>query len=144
MVDQPPIAFGNWVAWSARERPSDCSDVPENFGVFGLYLLGHFPIAAPPAAAWHLSQGVIYVGSSFNVVRRLSRTHEAVRRYRNHFSDSACALLYCAIWNSPWSAFSTHQAKKSHAEFTSLRLLERKLILEYVQQFGHLPALNRE
>jgi hypothetical protein len=55
------------------------------------------------------------------------------------FNDPTDIRLYMAKWESPWSNRVTDKFKIYHA---SIQAVERRLILEFAEEHGHLPALN--
>ena len=140
----PPVAFSEWRKWRVRERASDQFDVPREFGILGLYVLGTWDGSpgSGPADKRHLAPDVVYIGMSDHVLRRLERTHAAVQRYRVDFNDPLCSRLHFAQWESAWTNFGPRKGRVVQAAV--LRALEAHLIAEYAMNFGRLPALNRQ
>lgn len=135
------INFGDWIRWSTRDRPSrEVDDVPEIFGVQGVYLIGEF--RSPPIQRSIepkcLPQEIIYIGMSKHLDRRLEKSHQAVKKYRRETGDVHCdSLWYCRAY-SHWSNISENKAVTAYVLY-----YERALILEYVRAYGNLPKYNK-
>ena len=140
MDNEKGVSFSGWRRWDLRERLHDPrQDVPVTFDLIGIYLLARFEGELPKqtSSERYLHPGVVYIGmSTAGITRRLDKFHRAVKKYRENFADSNGELLYCCNW-SPWS-----NGEATIEVRTRIRLIERMLIHEYVQKFGHLPACN--
>ena len=135
----PEVNFSTWEKWQCRERLSEEFDVPEDFGLLGVYLL-----ASPQPSdqeLHHLAHEVIYIGMSGHVTKRLDKSHKTVRRYRLESGDDGAENLYFSLWPSEWSNW--HQNSNIHqTRLAYIRYIERKLIWEYANKYGELPRLN--
>lgn len=138
----PEIQFDDWARWDARAKLADELDVPESFGIFGLYLLAH-SVGMPETSLGskkHLSENVIYIGMSSHVDSRLENHHSKVAEYKTEYDDPSCKNL----WLTTWMSDQTNDSKTQTYGRTYTSFLERLLILEYVEKFGNLPRFNKE
>jgi len=145
-IDVSAVRFNSWYRWSLRPRPSQEFDVPVNFGILGLYVLGtgeDKPGAGLAPSGSDLPADIVYIGSSAHVDRRLERWHDAVARYKREFGDDRCSRLWISIWYSDWTN-SWEGTGRGVVAQTRLLAYERALIHAYAVQNGRLPALNRE
>ena len=141
----PTISFSPWVRWVSRPRPSQELDVPQDFGILGLYLLARETDDKVPDAStdgFNLPASVIYIGFSRHVDRRLEASHGAVLRYRNKSGDAQCKKLWFAMWRSDWSSMA-HKAGRKPQQHTALALYERAAIHAFAAKHGNLPEFNR-
>src|SRR5207248_3279754 len=108
-LHMPKAAFSDWHSWRFRQRTTEQFDVPEDFGILGIYLLACSTDGPPPSSATerHLLPNVIYIGMSGHVMRRLERGHRAVNRYRTQLKDASGKNLYFCQWNSDWNNSAT-------------------------------------
>nr|WKF58243.1 hypothetical protein HUO10_002741 [Paraburkholderia busanensis] len=146
-MDIPQIIFDDWSRWNDRGRPShEIDDVPSDFGCLGLYLLATSDVDSHTGAgsAKHLHPGVLYIGMSTHVDRRLERYHSAVRAYRREQDDRTCQRLRFSAWRSEWSMYARPGIAKPVVEIAALKLYERALLYEFARKYGRLPPLNRE
>ena len=139
-MDEQEVRFTEWRAWIARDRLGDDFDVPDYFGLLGVYLL-----AAPSPSREqpkHLAPEVIYIGMSGHVTRRVSKTHGMVQRYVAETGDVDGQRLFYSEWSSSWSnsELNTNIAK---ARLAYIQYIERKLIWEYAKQYERVPKYNR-
>ena len=75
-MDEPVVRFSKWKKWIYRDRLSEEFDVPDDYGLLGVYLL-----AAPLPSdqeLYHLAPEVIYIGMSSHVTKRLDKNHVTV------------------------------------------------------------------
>ena len=138
-MDEPKVYFSKWRKWIYRDRVSDNFDVPDNFGILGIYLL-----AAPLPSQneiLHLAPEVVYIGMSSHVTRRLDKSHKAVQQYQKDSGDNEAANLYYSEWLSPWSNFDENtDIGKSRLAY--IQYIERKLIWDFAKKYQRLPKSN--
>ena len=89
-----------------------------------------------------MDPGVIYIGMSRHVTRRLDNYHDAIARYRADSGDPDCEHLWFADWESPWSN-RTVEKPEGVEGLAYVCLMERKLLLDFVRAFNRYPQLNR-
>lgn len=146
LIEIPHLRFDPWKRWTGRDRPSQEFDVPESFGILGLYVLAvshEGPPAGQPAfSSEELPEAIVYVGMSTHVDRRLELAHKAVSRYREDSSDLNCANLWCARWYSDWS--NSPGSSDIVVQLATIAVYERALIHAYASKYGRLPKFNRE
>ena len=138
-MDEPIVHFSEWKKWIYRDRLSEEFDVPNDYGLLGVYLL-----AAPLPSdqeLYHLAPEVIYIGMSSHVTKRLDKSHKAVRQYRDKFGDTRIENLYYTEWLSPWSNWDQNR-NIGQAQLAFIHYIERKLIWEYAKKHHGLPRLN--
>jgi hypothetical protein len=146
IIEMPSPDFSGWKSWNLRYRPSEDFDVPQDFGILGLYILANIETGAVPADSAagerHLQPSVVYIGMSTHVERRLERTHKGVAAYRKQFNDVKCERLWYSTWHSPWNNSGPLTAQRA-IERATIALYERFLLLEFAKKHSALPELNR-
>ncbi len=138
-MDEPKVCFSKWRKYILRDRLSEESDVPKDYGLLGVYLL------APPFPSdnglYHLSPEVICIRMSRLITQRLEKYHKAISKYKKESRDFSLKNLYYTEWLSPWSNWNQYddsgQVKLAFIHFT-----ERKLIWEYAKRHHRLPKYN--
>lgn len=142
LADYEHIGFDPWRPWAHRDRPSQDYEVPESFGIFGIYLIAEFqnPPKKLEIDTSSLPKEVIYIGMSSHVDRRLEKSHSAVRKYRSETGDEQCRNLWYARAYSEWSNGYAEGARIASAY---IAYYERALILEYTRANQQLPKYNR-
>jgi hypothetical protein len=137
-----PLKFGAWRPWKDRDRPSQELDVPQDFGLLGLYVLFASETApSEPLDIGVLPAEVVYIGMSSRVDQRLEKFHRAVKTYKAKFSDPTCHRLWHATWHHGTSNWERDECKAVIAA-TEVAFYERALIAMYAAQHGRLPAIN--
>jgi hypothetical protein len=139
-MDEPEVRLSEWRAWMARNRLGDDFDIPDEFGLLGIYVL------ATPSPSQeehkHLAPEVIYIGMSSHVTRRMDKTHEAVKRYGQETGDTAGLYLFYSEWLSPWSNLNRN-TDMGKSQLAYLQYVERKSIWEYARLYERLPKYNK-
>ena len=141
------IAFSSWQKWSLRDRPADDPDVPSDFGLSGIYMLGlNRDGDLSGQRARHTDPVVLYIGCTCSDIDRLQDGHLAVRRYKSEFNDPDCRdLIFCFAHVGLTSFDFRNAAAKTSYNRAWLLYFERKLILEHAMANNEeLPVLNRE
>ncbi|WP_404366764.1 hypothetical protein [Marinobacter sp.] len=141
-VNFEKIFFHDWEKWSHRQIPSHDLDVPEGFGIYGIYILGSF-FGGPDEMVFdpkNIPEEVFYIGMSRHVDQRLAKSHTAVMSYRDATGDHSCQNLWYVKASSEWSgnSYTSGPLAGSYIEF-----YERALILQYVITHKKLPAHNK-
>jgi len=142
LADYEHIWFDPWKPWHMRYRPSLDFEVPESFGIFGIYLIAAFqstPVKKEIEPT-SLPKEVVYIGMSSHVDRRLEKSHSAVRKYRRETGDERCENLWYGRAYSSWSNGVSGNIEMARAYIV---YYERALILEYTRANEALPKYNR-
>ena len=138
-MDEPKVYFSEWRKWIYRDRLSDDFDVPDDFGILGIYLLAApLPSQDEPR---HLAPEVIYIGLSSHVTRRLDKSHEVVQQYRKESGDNEAVNLFYSEWLSPWSNWDQN-TNIGKSQLAYIQYIERKLIWDYAKKYHELPKFN--
>ena len=138
-MEEPEVDFSKWRKFKNRDRLSEDFDVPDDFGLLGVYLLAS-PLPSDQELH-HLAGEVIYIGMSSHVTKRLDRSHKAVRQYRDEIGDDSVENLYYSEWSSPWSNWD-QKSTIGQAQLAYIHYVERKLLWEYAKKHGGLPRFN--
>jgi hypothetical protein len=138
-MDEPEVCFSKWRKYIYRDRLSEESDVPDDYGLLGVYLLAS-PLPSDQEL-YHLAPEVIYIGTSSHVTKRLDKSHKAVCQYKDEFGDNSIENLYYSEWLSPWSNWDQN-SNIGQAQLAFIHYTERKLIWEYAQKHHRLPRFN--
>lgn len=136
------ISFDDWKPWDLRLKLSEEFDVPEEFGIYGIYLVAEFETAPEVRKITPISipEEVIYIGMSSHVDRRLEKSHSAIRKYMEESGDSNCEKLWFGRAQSSW----TNSQLEGQAVATAyMAYYERALILEYTRSYGKFPRFNK-
>jgi len=137
-MKEPKVEFSIWKKLKNRDRLRDDFDVPEDFGLMGVYLLASpFP---SDHGLHHLAGEVVYIGMSGHVTKRLDQSHEAVRKYRDETGDVSVENLYFSEWISPLS--KQYRNGDNKPQLAYFHYIERKLIWEYAKKHNRLPKYN--
>lgn len=138
-MKEPELQFSKWRKWKYRDRLSDEFEVPEYFGLLGIYLLATpLPSLQTPS---HLEPEVIYIGMSSHVTSRLDKSHKVVCQYRKEYRDKNAENLFYSEWLSPWSNLH-HNTDIGKSQMAYIYYIERKLIWEYAKKYNKLPKFN--
>ncbi len=130
--------FSDWRRWKYRERTADDSDVPKDFGVLGLYLLAISPsMESKPS---HTDKSIVYIGMSKHVMKRLEKSHDAVKKIKLVHGLNE---LYYADFGIDVNNQCLH-SDKGKVQLAYLRYLERKIIWEYANINNSLPEFNKD
>jgi len=139
-MEDPEVCFSKWKKFIQREQLGGGNDVPDDFGLLGVYLLASLlPSDEKPH---HLAPDVIYIGMSSHVTRRLDRSHHAVRQYKDDSGDNYLDKLYYSDWMSQWDNRKPN-SDIGRAQLAFIYYIERKLIWEYAKKHQRLPMCNK-
>ncbi|EMN7345174.1 hypothetical protein ACN930_004683 [Vibrio parahaemolyticus] len=83
------LYFGDWKPWSSLSNSWKHQDIPQQFGIYGVYLLATFDSEEKVKlfAPENMPSDIIYIGMSSHIDRRLSSSHKAIKRYRKISGD---------------------------------------------------------
>jgi hypothetical protein len=139
------IVFSRWKPWRHRERASDDIDVPSDFGISGIYMLGidaSGELSGKEAS--HIDPNVIYIGITKSDVRRIQGSHQAVKDYRHCYSDPECNNLLFSFADLGFTSYDFgDDNKKAKVRWALIMYFERKLIVEYALVNDTLPEFNK-
>lgn len=137
-MKEPIVSFSKWRKWAYRARLKDQYDVPEDFGILGVYLLA---ISSPKIDVTdQIPHEIIYIGMSSHVTKRLDRSHKAVRAYRADSGDDYAEHLLYAEWLSEWTNRGSKSVLNVHLAY--MHFVERKLIWLYASKYNQIPKYN--
>ena len=130
--------FSKWCKWENRDRLNDDQnfEIPEDFGLLGIYLLAISPNLYEKVN--HSSKEIVYIGMSTNVLKRLDKSHKAVKKIK---TDYGLQNLYYAEHNTG-HANTNLENDEGRVNLALLHYLERKLIWEYADKNKKLPEYN--
>ena len=146
-VTYPDIVFHPWHRWKDRrlllDEPFQHEIEHADTVRYGaVYLFGHFTgdeLKEKPVS-W-TAEGVIYIGFTQNVRNRPIRGHNKIPDYKKKFSDPYLRHLFVSLFDvAKWGMWD----RLTPPQMAFLKYVERKVIWEYADKWGDLPALNSE
>lgn len=135
------ITFSKWYLWSERHSI-------ENIHLPGVYMLAKFIDNIPPGNAVSLCKEIIYIGETcISLKKRWYQFQRSAFLNKNgHSGGKNYYLAYNDDGNDLYvSGFPVPDITENQklSPFF-IRFVERKLIWEYVQEYGEQPKLNRK
>ena len=137
------LYFGNWQKWyDATNNDWKRDDVPEGFGIFGVYLFANLEpdeIEKPFETA-NMPRSILYIGMSSHIDQRLSSTHQAIEKYLKLEGKNSLEKLY--VMKGYTTLTNNIQSRVEGQAYTAY--WERLLLLNYVKAYKEFPILNSQ
>ncbi|MDW1848885.1 hypothetical protein R7E49_24195, partial [Vibrio sp. Vb2110] len=135
------LYFGDWKPWSSLSNSWKHQDIPQQFGIYGVYLLATFDSEekVKPFSPENMPSDIIYIGMSSHIDRRLSSSHKAIKRYRKISGDRALEKLWVIKADSKWNNSRDKIEGQAYVAYW-----ERLLLLNYVRAYKTFPLLNSQ
>lgn len=140
-IEIPPIVFSPWTAWNKRVTIIGGNDP-------GVYLLARFarPNSVPRGNANPLTEKIVYIGETCSYLRgrwhafgysafQGKSGHSGGHNYNATFGDQGESLYVAAF---PVTIIDENVSS------AFIRYVERKLIWDYTERWGSLPACNKK